>query len=113
VCGTTVCANPPSAPDVWYFFKLLCDGLVTIDTCGLCSGQSAGFNSVLSVYSGTCGGSLVASAQCSQQPVTFPGTAQTYYIRVAGAGMVSGDFRLNITAPSPAPINDKCSGAIP
>jgi len=131
--GTTVCATPSvsgsipapcglsaAAPDVWYYFKPVCDGVVTIDTIGLCLGQSAAFDTVLSVYTGACG-SLVtvacnndAGGVCNPQSrVTFTGNhLLTYYIRVAGKVVASGEFRLNIIAPAAPPSNDDCAGAI-
>src|SRR5205823_4008548 len=67
-CGSTICATAStngsipapcgasaSAPDVWYTFTSPCGGLVTIDTCGLCTGQASSFDTVLSVYTGACG----------------------------------------------------------
>jgi uncharacterized delta-60 repeat protein len=134
VCGTTVCATPSaagsippvcgasaSAPDVWYSFTPTCNGPVTIDTCGLCPGQTTTFDSVLSVYTGSCGSFTQiacnddAGGGCGlQSRVTFNGMAGVAYrIRVAGYLGSSGPFRLNISASNTPPPNDNCAAAIP
>jgi hypothetical protein len=115
------CGTSSNSPDVWYTFTPVCAGTVTIDTCGLCSGVAAGFDTVLSVYTGACGALTPvacnddAGGSCgSQSRVTF-GAARgvTYHIRVAGNGSAAGDFRLNITATATPPLNDSCADAIP
>ncbi len=133
-CGTTVCATasapgtiPPAcgasanSPDVWYTFTPVCTGSVTIDTCGLCPGQVGPFDSVLSVYTGSCGSFVPmacnddAGGSCGlQSRVTFNGVAGVAYrIRVAGYAGSSGLFRLNISSSATVPLNDACSAAIP
>jgi hypothetical protein len=133
VCGTTLCATPSplgsiptpcdsssNAPDVWYTFTPACDGPVTADTCGLCSGQSSAFDTVLSAYTGTCGALTAvacnddAGGTCGlQSRITFAGIAgKVYYIRVAGSGGASGEFRLNLDSPGAPPPNDECVNAI-
>src|SRR5204862_28609 len=96
-CGTTICATPSTgipfcvpasanSPDVWFTYTPVCSGLVTIDTCGMCVGQSSTFNTVLSAYTGTCGAlSMVAcnnnaGGACGvQSSITFCGTAGVTY----------------------------------
>jgi hypothetical protein len=134
-CGSTECASPslsnnvPTIPipcgpsiqanDVWYTFTPTCSGPVTVNTCGVCPGSNT-FNTVLSAYTGTCGAlSQIACNNNALQPgcivqssITFMGTAGvTYYIRVAGVGAASGQFRLNIQQSIVPPVNDLCVNA--
>ena len=134
-CGTTICATPSTpgtipvpcgyslaSPDVWYTWTPTCSGTATIDTCGLCVGQTATFDTVLSVYTGSCNAlfpigcsddSLVAGCYY-QSRVSFLATPGiTYIIRVAGFDTtVAGTFRLNIAQTLTPPFNDPCANAI-
>lgn len=133
VCGDTTCATPSppgsipppcgaslNSADVWYTYTPPCDGTVTMDTCGHCPDQSAGFDTVLSVYTGACGALVQvacnddAGGPCGlSSRVTFHATAGvTYRIRVAGYNGVRGQFRLNVFAvtncPPPVCIEIHC-----
>jgi hypothetical protein len=137
-CGTTVCATPSSpgsiptpcgnsvnTPDVWYAFTPTCNGAITINTCGACPPNPA-FDTVLSVYTGTCPSLTLVPGACNnnatagpcafslQSQVSFPGVAGvTYYIRVSGSGPATvGYFRLNISqVVATPPPNDLCANA--
>ena len=130
-CGTTMCATPSTgipvgcgssinSPDVWYYWTPLCNGTATIDTCGLCPGQFATFNTVLTIYSGSCGALWPVACNdnatgCSpQSSITFtPTPGVKYYIRVAGFDTTpTGPFRLNISQTLSPPFNDACANAI-
>jgi len=93
--------------DVWFRYTAPCSGQVWLDTC------RSGFDTVMAVYSGTCGNlSLidcndnVAAGRCigSQYSfVSFNATADTTYsIRVGGAGAATGWGRLTVQGPYPA-----------
>jgi hypothetical protein len=141
-CGSTLCGATPTppgnllptpcgasanTPDVWYRFTPQCSGLVQINTCGTCP-PAGTFDTVLSVYTGTCPGPLqqVAggcnddsgpSGPCPwtlQSFVQFNATAGvTYYIRVSGFAGGTGDFRLNLNQIITPPANDLCVNATP
>jgi hypothetical protein len=105
------CGNA-TAPTEWYSFV----GNGQAITASLCG---SGYDSFISVLSGTCGAlTCVASNDdagvCSpQSQVTFTSTTgTTYYIRVGGFGSNSGAYTLALTCASLSP-NDACSGALP
>lgn len=104
---------------VWY--KYAGDNmLVTITTC-----SSVGYDSRLTVYSGTCGSLTCVTANddagssCSfstlRSTVSFNALSGTdYYIFVHGFGTATGNFELTFTcAPLclPVPANDNCANA--
>ncbi|PWU21560.1 MAG: hypothetical protein C5B50_01450 [Verrucomicrobia bacterium] len=130
-CGTTLCATPSTnipppcgasanSPDVWFVYTPICTGPVTINTCGLCPGQSPAFDTVLSAYTGVC--TNLTQVACNddtggscglQSTITFTGTAGVpYYLRVSGFGGASGLFQLNIIGTTVPPPNDQCANAI-
>ena len=131
-CGSTICATPSplgsipppcggsaDTPDVWYTFTPQCDGPVTVDTCGVCTNQGAPFDTVLSIYSGSC--EALTQLACNddtggacglQSRVTFTASAgTTYRIRVSGFAGTTGQFRLNVNQTVVAPPNDFCDKA--
>ena len=139
LCGTTLCATPtPTAilnptpcgwsvnsPDVWYTITPQCSGPLTVDTCAPCQGKPT-FDTVLSAYTGNCGGPLVQvpatwpQASCNddacglQSRITFNVIAgQTYRIRVAGFNNAVGWFAIRATMSVTPPSNDLCVNAIP
>ncbi len=133
--GSTVNATPsPSgsltgqylnSPDVWYTFTTPCPGgLVTLDTCPDPCGGHPHFDTVLQVYTGTCGALLSQIAVNNNNPacanplnskVSFTAAPNvTYYIRVAGNLGATGFFALNaayVATVLSAPANDSCAGA--
>jgi hypothetical protein len=140
-CGTTLCGATPTpagtlvpapcggslnSPDVWYRFTPACSGPVTMTTCFTCP-PSGTFDTVLSVYTGNCGGPLnQVAGGCNddapagpcigtlQSYVQFNATAGvTYYVRIAGFVGQTGDFRLNINQTVTPPANDLCVNATP
>jgi hypothetical protein len=84
------------ANDVWFDFSASGVGTVTIDTCG------ASFDTVLQVFTGNCGGSLV-SIGCNDDAC---GTASSltlsvtpwviYRVRVGGYNGATGSFPLHV-----------------
>ncbi|GAB4142481.1 MAG: hypothetical protein Fur0037_09700 [Planctomycetota bacterium] len=97
--------------DVWFAYTATCSGPVTVDACG----TGTNFDTVLEVFSGTCGN--LVSLGCSDDfcglssSVTFQAAAATtYYLRVGGFGGSTGTFDLSVSGCSAA---DECSGAIP
>ncbi|MBP7933541.1 MAG: hypothetical protein KA354_02730 [Phycisphaerae bacterium] len=111
--GSASCGDSNTSPDVWYAYTASCDGDLTLDTCG------SPMDTVLAVYTGTCGS--LAEAACNDQCPGLPcdGSAscvtltasvgQTFLVRVAGAGGTKGVFRLQ--ARCGIPLNDKCADA--
>lgn len=98
------------AADTWYAYTATCTGMATFDTCG----PSTNFDTVLQVFSGSCGS--LSSLGCNDNAcgtgssVTVPVTAgNNYYIRVGGAGGAQGTFELGISCILP---NDECAGAV-
>src|SRR5262249_41476212 len=109
------CGTSNSAPDVWYSYTPPSDLTLTLDTC-----QATSYDTVLSIYSGTCGNMVEvacnddagANGPCpmiSHSYLTAALTAGTpYLIRVAGYGGGSGTFRLHVAASY---VNDACANA--
>ena len=95
----TPSCQPSFGNGVWYTYTPLASGTITISTCG------SDFDTVLAVYTGSCG--ALAPVQCndengpacagSQASVSFSATGgMTYFIMAGGSGGASGN--LNILA---------------
>ena len=113
-CGATTDGPSQSgcqpSSDVWFRYVAPCSGQVRVDTCG------ASFDTVLSVYGGSCGALTLlgcndnaTSGPCAgstQSALTFNATAGIgYLIRVGGAGSAQGWGLLRVTGPDPvAPL---------
>ncbi len=103
--------------DVWYAFTATEDALL-VASLGA-GGGTADFDTVLAVFSGSCG-ALVEQAcnddaiGLASQLTLLVSAGTTYLIEVGGWNGDSGDFTLSLsTVPAGAPPNDKCSGATP
>ena len=117
VVGSTLAATTGPEPvgpcvtngkDVWYSFTPSCSGPFRVTTCG-----AVGFDEVVSVWSGTCGGlTLVACDDDScgiiagPASIIFAATGNvTYYVSIAGYGtgtaIAAGTFHLLVN-PGPA-----------
>ncbi|MBL8898970.1 MAG: hypothetical protein JNM84_15120 [Planctomycetes bacterium] len=104
---TTIGATTSTAPgafscggganDAWHSFTAPCDGDWVFETCG------SGFDTVVQLYSGTCG--ALTSIQCNddfcglQSRVSAPGltTGQTVYLRVGGFNGAQGAYLVRAT----------------
>ena len=87
---------------VWYTYTPTASGTVTISTCG------SSFDTVLAVYTGSCGtltpldcnddnGPACATSQAS---ISFSGTAgTTYFVLAGGSGGASGNLSILATGP--------------
>src|SRR5439155_26119301 len=93
--------------DVWFKWVAPCAGQVTVDTC------IANFDTVLSVYTGSCGGLTLigcndnaTNGPCIGGPgsvVTFNALAGvTYTFRVGGVGAQQGWGVIRVLGPFPA-----------
>ncbi|MGZ4961574.1 MAG: hypothetical protein ACXWBP_03605 [Limisphaerales bacterium] len=100
---------------VWYTITPASTGPLTISTCG------SGFDTVLAIYTGSCGSLTQVSGACNDDngpacaattaSVTFNAAAGvTYRVLAGGHSGIGGS--LHIQAMLPAPSNDQCSGAI-
>ena len=99
------CVVPNTSPGVWYTVTGT-GNTVTVTTCGV---LSAGFDTRLSVYTGSCQAlecvtgnddtSRESSGGCGlQSTATWLSTeGQTYFIRVHGWGSFTGGFQLTIS----------------
>lgn len=104
---------------VWYTFTPGASGTVTISTC------ESDYDTVLAVYTGSCGALTSVANGCNDDSGPFCNTTRasmsfsgvggtTYRVLVGGYGGSSGTLRIVATWPSsPPPANDQCSGAIP
>lgn len=110
----TACAQ--SERDVWYRYHSPCSGMLTVGFCA--PGASAGFDTTLEAFYGSCG-SLVAAA-CSddhcgvlseiQVPVLI---GEDVYLAVGGKSNATGSFTLRLDVVcNTAPRNDECIGAV-
>ena len=109
---------------VWYSFSTPTDQLVTLSTC-VEDGLATSFDTRLSVFEGTCGGTLCCvaynddGAGCSAftSRLNFEATANvTYFVVVHGYGTGEGNYELFVgcaPACSPEATNDICSDADP
>ena len=105
--GATATGDPsPSCASfgkgVWYSFTPAASGLITISTC------TSDFDTVLAVYTGSCGSLSSVSGGCnddngasctgSRASVAFTGTAgTTYRILAGGYGGAAGTLRITAT----------------
>ncbi|MEM0518654.1 HYR domain-containing protein, partial [Aequorivita flava] len=115
VAGTTLLATVDSpgtcnsvsvtAPGVWYYFDDVSGSgsAVTINTC-----SAVGYDTRLSVYSGTCGTLICETANDDMTPACPSGSFRSevtfntdgssrYYVLVHGFSSNAGDFELNIS----------------
>src|SRR6185503_19607538 len=101
---------------VWFTFTPSADGWVEVSTCG------SSFDTVLEIYTGSCGSLSALAGDCiddngpacvgAQASARFNGTgARTYRIRAGGFRGGSGSLQIRARMLSPPP-NDACSGAI-
>ncbi len=119
--GATLSAGPAfscgiGGADVWTSYTATCTGIATFS---LCPPAVTAFDTILTVYTGTCGSLAAVGCSddvCGEDPrvsvATSPGT--TYFVRVGGAGgcALTGAYDLVVTCAVPPP-NDECAGAIP
>lgn len=111
--GSASCGNSGASPDVWYTYTATCTGELTLDTCG------SPMDTVLSVYTGSCGSltEVACSNDCGGLPCTGPASCvtlqvtagQQFLIRVAGANGQASAF--NLQARCGIPLNDTCASA--
>jgi hypothetical protein len=123
---TGLCGASDNSPDVYYSFSTCSTAPVTIDTCGLPACTFSPLNTVISVHTACPSSSGLVVASCNDDALTgpcantqnsiltfTPSPCTPYYIRVAGSGVTSGNFALNVSQPTTGPANDSCSAAIP
>jgi hypothetical protein len=114
VSESPVCRPQPSfGKGVWFYFVSPVTGPVPISTCG------SSFDTVLDVYTGTCGGSLTSVAcdddsgpSCAglQASILLNATAGTiYYVLAGGYDSLSGE--LHIVAGEPPTLSANVSGS--
>jgi hypothetical protein len=107
--------QPYAGKGVWFKFTPAVTEQVEVSTCG------STFDTVLAIYSGTCGNLVPVAYGCKDDngPVcsgaaaslVFSGTAgTTYYILAAGYNNQSGTLQIVATTGL---INDQCAQAIP
>jgi hypothetical protein len=110
---TNICSSP-FGKGVWFSFRAPRDGVLTLNTCG------SDFDTVIGIYTGTCG--ALTDYSCAddngpgcpgaQASVSFPVTENTtFYILVGGYNGASGN--LQFTASISPPANAQCTNAIP
>src|SRR6266404_5441310 len=97
---------------VWYTITPAISGVVAISTCG------SDFDTVVQVYTGSCGSLTALSGGCnddngpscdtSQASVSFIGTAgTTYWILSGGFSGTNGSLNIVATAPQPPAITSQ------
>ncbi len=105
----------PIGKGVWFSYTPTTNQLVTLNSCG------SSFDSLLQVYTGTCGALQRVGYGCDDDngpacaglnaSVVFNGLAGTTYFILAG-GFIGSSGNLQITATSSL-VNDACAGALP
>ncbi len=99
-----------TAPSVWYSVVSPINQTIYADTV------TAGYDSKISVYTGTCGALTCVTMNDDilanfHSKVGWQAVAgQQYLVMVHGFGTATGTFSLNVTA-SPTPSNDLCGSA--
>ncbi len=96
---TASCGN---GPDVWFQYMATCTGTLRVDTCAV-GGGSGSFDSVVSIWSGSCGS--LTQVDCNDNAcgvasvATAAVTANTrYFVKVGGhLGKPSGEFQLTVS----------------
>lgn len=121
--STMACGGTPKN-SVWYQFTAPRAGTYRIETCGAVTN----FDTVLQVYTGTCGSLTQTGSGCSDDgtscspssasAATITATAgTTYFVQVAAYSTVtlsaSSQLNLTVTPPPPPPANDTCAAAEP
>jgi len=115
--GLCLCfAGSGRAPDVWYLYTAICDGVLDVDTC------DSGFDTWLSIHEPGCSGVELAcdddgcgsTYQSHIQTVGIEG--EDYLIRVSGWDAEVGEFTLNVSCTPREetpyrPGRDHCEGA--
>jgi hypothetical protein len=112
VDGSASCGSSNSTPDVWYKYKPVSNGTLTLDLC------DSSYDTVVSVHTG-CPGTSSNQVGCaddtgwfgacgwlptSQSYLQVSVTANTmYYIRVSGKNGATGDFSMVLSGPACAP----------
>ncbi|PWU09737.1 MAG: hypothetical protein C5B50_26760 [Verrucomicrobia bacterium] len=114
--GTTACTLPQNFGNgVWYKFTPPKDGSIVVDTLG------SDYDTVLAIYTGTCGALSEAACNDDVQPnviltslVNMPVSAGTTYYMVAGSyeGGAYGNLQFHLAFTEGPPPNDQCSGAL-
>lgn len=105
-CGSNV------GNDVWFRYQPQASGIATISTCA-----GAGFDTVLAVYAGSCGGSFAGCndngcAAGTASSITLSVSAGVaYFIRAGGTAGMTGTATLTIALVQP-PSNDECTTAV-
>ncbi len=111
--------------DVWYAYTATTTGVVNVTNCPAnqagASNTPSGWDSVIGIYSGTCGsltqiscvdgGGACGANESLATASVVSGT--TYYIRLGSfntVGTATGTFV--IAPPAPPPANDVCAGAV-
>ncbi|MEI7657336.1 MAG: hypothetical protein WCK33_04655 [Phycisphaerae bacterium] len=111
--GDATCGAAAASPDLWYRYRPVTSGTVTISTC---DSVSPTFDTVLSVFTGTCG--AMTQVGCNDDScgllssVAVTATAgTTYSIRVAGYNNATGAFKVKAVGGggSAPPANDDCA----
>jgi hypothetical protein len=111
--GSSSCGSSNASPAVWFRYTPACTGTMVADTCG------SGFDTVLSVYSGSCDNLTELACNDDSGPpspcdgslqsyVTAPVQAgMTYLVRISGYNGRSGTGTLHVAchAPCVADVN--------
>lgn len=111
--GTPVASCGGMGTDVWFYWTAAASGISTINLCGSAD------DTVLAVWS-SVGGAPLAQLLCNDDACNFASSVsinavagQSYFVEVGSYGGGAGYLAtLNITAPTPPPVNDECGGAI-
>jgi hypothetical protein len=88
-----------AANDVWFVYPVGAAGTLDVRTCG-----HAGWDTVLAIYSGSCGSLALLGCNdddCAsyQSRVAISVQPGLYYVRVAGYQGATGDFGLEVSGP--------------
>jgi subtilisin family serine protease len=110
VDGSATCGSSSTTADVWYSYTPTGNGFASFSLSG------STYDTVLSIHSG-CPGTTANQLACNddsggpQSLVSnlFVHAGQKYWIRISGKNGATGNFRLLLTGPASAAVDD-CNG---
>ena len=98
--GSTSCGSSSTTPDVWYYYRPVGNGYLTVSLCG------SSYDTVLSIHTG-CPGTPSNEAACNDDLCGEASllnvlvlSGHDYWIRVSGSEGATGDYQMTLSGPA-------------